>query len=193
MESLREIQIQILAFIFGVFSILSKLYKWSLERSIENPTRKIPPECLNDPLLGKHLYLKINGTKYHYVESGSRHDKIVLCLHDFCDFWYGWRKQLTGLKQSNRVIALDLKGFGDSEKPFGASKYMDDVVIEELKRFIDVVQGSDEKIILIGHGLGGHIGWKFVERYPSMVSKFISISSPHPRVWLKHVMRSWRK
>ena len=117
---------------------------------------------------------------------------MVLCLHDFCDFWYGWRNQLTGLKHSNRVIALDLKGFGDSEKPFGSSKYKDEVVIEELKRFIDVVQGSDEKIVLIGHGLGGHIAWKFVETYPSMVSKFISISTPHPRIWLKHVMRSWR-
>ena len=139
------------------------------------------------------MYFIFNqGTKFHYVESGSRKEKMVLCLHDFCDFWYGWRNQLTGLKHSNRVIALDLKGFGDSEKPFGSSKYKDEVVIEELKRFIDVVQGSDEKIVLIGHGLGGHIAWKFVETYPSMVSKFISISTPHPRIWLKHVMRSWR-
>ena len=117
---------------------------------------------------------------------------MILCLHDYCDFWYGWRNQLKGLSHSNWVVALDLKGFGDSEKPFMSSKYEDEVVVEELKKFIDVLQENDRKIVLIGHGLGGHIAWKFVEKYPFMVSKFISISTPHPRIWLKHVMRSWR-
>ena len=117
---------------------------------------------------------------------------MPLCLHDCGDFWYGWRNQLRGLSHSNWVVALDLKGFGDSEKPFMASKYKDDVVIDELKKFIDVLQENDKKIVLVGHGLGGHIAWKFIEKYPYMVSKFISISTPHPRIWLKHIMRSWR-
>eukprot|EP00090_Calanus_glacialis_P025823 TRINITY_DN40559_c0_g1_i1.p1 TRINITY_DN40559_c0_g1~~TRINITY_DN40559_c0_g1_i1.p1 ORF type:complete len:381 (-),score=94.52 TRINITY_DN40559_c0_g1_i1:60-1181(-) len=154
--------------------------------------RESPPECLSDPLLGRHLFAKINGTKYHYVESGSRRQEMILCLHDFGDFWYGWRNQLRGLSHSNWVVALDLKGSGDSEKPFIASKYKDEVIVEELKQFIDVLQENDKKIVLVGHGLGGHIAWKFIEKYPYMVSKFISISTPHPRIWLKHVMRSWR-
>ena len=117
---------------------------------------------------------------------------MILCLHDFADFWYGWRFQLKSLSHSNRVIALDLKGFGESESPLIESKYTDEVVVEELKKFIDALQESERKIVLIGHGLGGHLAWKFVEKYPFMVSKFISISTPHPRIWLKHVMRSWR-
>ena len=56
--------------------------------------------------------------KFHYVENGSPSKIMVLCLHDFTDFWYGWRNQLRGLSESFRVVALDLKGFGDSEKPF---------------------------------------------------------------------------
>ena len=117
---------------------------------------------------------------------------MILCLHDFGDFWYGWRNQLRNLSQSNWVVALDMKGFGDSEKPFLASKYKDEVIIEELKQLIDVLQENDKKIVLIGHGLGGHIAWKFVEKYPWMVRKFISVSTPHPRIWLKHILRSWR-
>ena len=117
---------------------------------------------------------------------------MVLCLHDFGDFWYGWRNQLRNLSHSNWVVALDMKGFGDSEKPFLASKYKDEVIIDELKQLIDVLQEDDRKIVLIGHGLGGHIAWKFVEKYPMMVRKFVSLSAPHPRIWLKHILRSWR-
>ena len=131
-------------------------------------------------------------TKFHYVENGSTANTMILCLHDFSDFWYGWRNQLKGLSDSFWVVALDLKGFGDSDKPFMASKYRDDVILEELKKFVDVLQENDKKIIVMGHGLGGQIGWRFVERYPETVSKFISISTPHPHIWLRHVMRSWR-
>ena len=116
---------------------------------------------------------------------------MVLCLHDFTDFWYGWRNQLRHLSQSFRVVALDLKGFGDSEKPFMSRNYKDEVILTEIRKFVEVVQESERKIILIGHGLGGYLGWKFIEKYPELVKKFISISAPHPRVWLSHVMRSW--
>ena len=132
------------------------------------------------------------GTKYHYVENGSRHQRLVLCLHDVDDFWYGWRNQLKALSPTNRVVALDLKGFGDSEKPFLKSKYKEKEIIEDLKHFIEILEESEKQIVLIGHGLGGIIGWKFVERYPNMVSKFISISAPNPKIWLRHITRSWR-
>ena len=122
------------------------------------------------------------------MEDGSRTSEMILCLHDFGDFWYGWRNQLKSFSYSHRVVALDFKGFGESEEPFIASKYTDNLVVEELKKFIDMIQEDNKEIVLIG----GHIGWKFVETYPSVVRKFISISTPHPRIWLKHVMRSWR-
>ena len=79
-----------------------------------------------------------------------------------------------------------MKGFGDSEKPFLARNYKDEVILEELKKFIDVVQEREDKIVLIGHGLGGQIAWKFASKYPEMIQKFISISTPHPSVWLRN-------
>jgi pimeloyl-ACP methyl ester carboxylesterase len=82
---------------------------------------------------------KLQGTKYHYVKNGSITSEMILCLHDFGDVWNSWRNQLTSLSHSHRVIALDLKGFGDSEEPFIASKYTDNLVVEELKKFIDMI------------------------------------------------------
>ena len=88
-------------------------------------------------------------------------------------------------------MALDLKGFGDSEKPYLSRNYSDDVIIEEIKKFVDIIHERKKKIVILGHGLGGQIGWKLVEKYPEMVSKFVSISTPHPKIWLSHLTRSW--
>lgn len=182
-----------LAVIFGLVRIVTAVPRWIRGGSRGGGGARLsPPECLSDPLLGRHLYVKIRGTKYHYVENGSRRQELVLLLHDFSDFWYGWRSQLRGLSGSNWVVAPDLKGFGDSDKPFLARQYKDQVLVEELKEFVDVLQEEEKKIIIIGHGLGGHLAWRFIERYPGSVSKFVSISTPHPRVWLRHVLTSWR-
>jgi len=181
-----------LAVVFGLVRIVTGVPRWIRGGGRGGGPRLSPPECLSDPLLGRHLYVKIRGTKYHYVENGSRRQELVLLLHDFSDFWYGWRSQLRGLSGSNWVVAPDLKGFGDSDKPFLARQYKDQVLVEELKEFVDVLQEEEKKIIIIGHGLGGHLAWRFIERYPGSVSKFVSISTPHPRVWLRHVLTSWR-
>jgi len=191
MEVVKEVQVNSFAFLFGSFRIASKLPKLVLGKSQEKALRESPPNCLVDPSLGTHLHVKINNCKFHYVENGSRKRTMVLCLHDFTDFWYGWRNQLRELSESFWVVALDLKGFGDSEKPFLARNYKDEVILEELKKFIEVVQEREDKIILIGHGLGGQIAWKFATKYPEMIQKFISISTPHPSVWLSHIKRSW--
>ena len=72
--------------------------------------------------------------------------------------------------------------------------YDDDTIIEEIKIFVETLLEGDKetKIILLGHGLGGHICWKFAQKYPDKVEKLIAISAPHPTIWLKHVTSSWR-
>ena len=99
------------------------------------------------------------GTKLHYVEQGDNTNKCILCLHDFGDFWYGWRNQLRGLCENFWVVALDLKGFGESEKPVFQGGYDEEVILEEIRAFIlTIIEGhEDQKIILIGHGLGGKV------------------------------------
>ena len=119
---------------------------------------------------------------------------MVLCLHDFADFWYGWRNQLRGLGESFRVISLDLKGYGDSDKPWLPFSYRDDVILKELRGLVEALQPScsGRKIILVGHGFGGSLAWKFTERYPELVDRLIVISAPHPDIWRHNVTASWR-
>jgi len=195
-QFINSIFVNLLTVLFGAVSGLLLLISTGKDIVIESDTiqNKSAPPCLNDSKIGQHSTSKIKGTKLHYVENGDRSQKLVLCLHDFADFWFGWRNQLTALFNSFWVVALDLKGFGDSDKPWMTGNYDDDTIIEEIKIFVETLLEGDQetKMILMGHGLGGHICWKFAQKYPEKVEKLIAISAPHPTIWLKHVTSSWR-
>ena len=115
--------------------------------------RPAPPPALLDPALGTHRYTTTKaGLKIHYVEAGlpdrplmyvllrsegSYHMVYIpldrLFLHGWPQFWYAWRYQLRHFQQDYRVVAMDMRGFGDSDKPAGISNYFiqklaDDVV-----------------------------------------------------------------
>lgn len=75
---------------------------------------------------------------------------------------------------------MDLKGFGDSEKPQWQSQYNVKVLLGEIR---DLVQAlGEEKCFLIGHDLGATLGWYLVAQYPDVFTKFVSIACPHPNV-----------
>lgn len=120
-------------------------------------------------------------TKFHYVESGAEHEHVVLLLHGFPDCFFGWRYQIPALSQTHRVIALDLKGFNDSDKPNWRHDYRPNVISSELKDFLEAL--NIKTVTIIGHDLGGLIGWIFALKFPDLVTKFIAISAPHPNLF----------
>lgn len=84
--------------------------------------------------------------------SGS--GKPVLLIHGFGNSIYVWRHLAPALAQQNRVIAIDLKGFGDSPKP-ADERYS---VYEQARLIRDYVVDNDLKdVTIVGHSLGGGI------------------------------------
>ena len=66
----------------------------------------------------------MNGIKIHYVEEGDRDKPMMLFVHGFPEFWYSWRHQMKYFaKEGYYVVALDLPGYGDSEKPDNLDQY----------------------------------------------------------------------
>ncbi|KAG5900552.1 hypothetical protein JTB14_022859 [Gonioctena quinquepunctata] len=181
------IRIHFLSFVFGVWVVLKRLAKWIWYPKKINSLhlRDNPPSCLLDTSLGQHKYVKLKGVKFHYVEAGSKDNPLVLLLHGFPDFWLSWRYQIPDLSQHFRVIALDLKGFGDSDKPVWRSSYKIDTILEEIKNFIHALGVSS--CIIIGHDLGALIGWYLVHQAPGVVNKFIAVSCPHPNVYWENL------
>lgn len=88
----------------------------------------------------------------HVEASGS--GKPVLLIHGFGNNVYVWRHLAPALAQQNRVIAIDLKGFGDSPKPVD-ERYS---VYEQARLISDYVVNNDlTDVTIVGHSLGGGI------------------------------------
>lgn len=117
------------------------------------------------------MKVSIDGIEINYIEEGK--GKAVLILH-------GWGANIDTvlpivnlLKAHFRVYALDLPGFGRSEKPgevFGSKDYA-----RVIKGFLDAV--GIEKVILIGHSFGGKISILLGLSHPEMVDKMVLIDS----------------
>uniref|UniRef100_A0A1B6GC61 AB hydrolase-1 domain-containing protein n=1 Tax=Cuerna arida TaxID=1464854 RepID=A0A1B6GC61_9HEMI len=186
-STFETIKIHCLSFLWGLWILWKELIKKALRQSSScesSDLRRKPPECLSEHF-GQHLYVKLQNVKLHYVESGPKDKPVVLLLHGFPDCWISWRHQVAALSNYFRVISLDLKGFGDSDKPTSRRSYKVDVVLSELRDLIHSLGVTS--CTVVGHDLGALIGWYLVHLCPQYVNKFVSISCPHPNFYWAHL------
>ncbi|XP_073090371.1 epoxide hydrolase 4 isoform X2 [Manis javanica] len=166
---------------------------WSIGKGPAQTFRRVarehPPACLNEPSLGTHCYVRIkdSGLRFHYVAAGERGKPLMLLLHGFPEFWYSWRHQLREFKSEYRVVALDLRGYGETDAPIHRDSYKLDCLITDIKDILDSLGYS--KCVLIGHDWGGMIAWLIAICYPEMVMKLIVINFPHPNVFTEYILR----
>ena len=124
----------------------------------------------------QHDYITSNGLKLHYVTQGE--GPLMLLLHGFPEFWYSWRHQIPEFAKDFKVVALDLRGYNDSDKPEAQSAY---VMSEFIKDVEGVIKGLGyDRCVLVGHDWGGAIAWNFAYDHPEMVEKLIVLNIPHP-------------
>jgi haloalkane dehalogenase len=103
-------------------------------------------------------FLSVDGSKIHYVEEGGG-ENPVLFLHGNPTSSYLWRNIIpTVAGNNNRCIALDLIGFGKSDKPNIDYNFQDHY--KYVKEFIDKLQlGRNKNLIMVGHDWGGILGF----------------------------------
>src|ERR1700694_1807498 len=81
------------------------------------------PEQGAAKLLGSDVregYAEVGDQRLHYVEAGE--GPLIVLLHGFPEFWYGWRLQIKPLAESGfRVVAPDLRGYNPFTKPRGGA------------------------------------------------------------------------
>jgi 3-oxoadipate enol-lactonase len=106
----------------------------------------------------------LSNVELAYVDRGR--GPTVLLVHGFPLDHSMWEAQIEALAESCRVIAPDLRGFGqsslgDDDPDIGVSmeRYADDLV--ELLRVLAI----DEPIVLVGFSMGGYIAWQFARKY----------------------------
>ena len=141
----------------------------------------------------QHNYLEANGIRLHYVTEGD--GPLMLLLHGFPECWYSWRHQIREFSKDYKVVALDLRGYNQSDKPKAVSDYALPKLIADVAGTIRAL--GHEKCILVGHDWGGVIAWAFAYAHPDMLEKLIALNFPHPAKYaeglrtFQQLRRSW--
>lgn len=114
-----------------------------------------------------HHAAAVNGQRIHYVRAGSG-DPVVL-LHGWPQTWYQWRKVIPVLAEHYTVIAPDLRGFGESSKPIDG--YDKRTVAEDIYQLVRHL--GFEKVMLVGHDLGGPTAYAYASAHREDVTKLV--------------------
>ncbi|MCB5174400.1 alpha/beta fold hydrolase [Microvirga lenta] len=131
---------------------------------------------------------KVNGVLLHYVEAGAADAPLVILLHGFPDFWWGWRLQIGPLADAGlRVVAPDQRGYNLSGKPLGVRAYDLDILAADIVALADSLGAS--RFRLVGHDFGGIVAWQIAMRHPERVERLVVINAPHPDVFGSYLLR----
>src|SRR5215207_3373954 len=110
---------------------------------------------------GESQYAKLNDAKIHYKSYGKGSDALVLVHGWGCNMDH-WRDQISDFAKRNRVIALDLPGHGQSDKPqIGYSMDLFANAIDAVMR-----EAKVERAVVAGHSMGTPVARQFYRKYP---------------------------
>lgn len=118
-------------------------------------------------------YLVAGGIRLFGVEAGE--GPLVLLLHGFPEFWWSWHRQIDALARAGfRAIAVDLPGYGRSDKP--ARPYD----LEFLCRVLAEVPSAlgHTKMVVCGHDWGGILVWSMARMYPDVLAGVVGVNTP---------------
>lgn len=117
--------------------------------------------------------LKLSGGEMQVVEHGLRNAPPIVLLHCFTCAINWWDGMIPRLDRDHRVVAVDLRGHGGSEKPASGYSIPDqaDLVAQALARLR--VSGAE----VVGHSLGGGVAVALAERSPELVDRVVIIDT----------------
>jgi len=121
-------------------------------------------------------YTQAKSLRLHHLESGAPDPNVppILLLHGFPTSSHLYRNILPELGKTHRAIALDLPGYGLSDKPLDVT-YDYDFYADTLDAFLDALGIGDTHLCV--HDLGGPVGLYWMVRHPHRVQKLVVLNT----------------
>lgn len=162
LKKLAEISLSLVA--IGIVAFIVFWYSRPLDVSFEELRSGVPHS-------GYSKFADIDGVKLHYQDKGS--GIPVVLIHGYTSSTYTWKDVFGPLSEKYRVIAVDLKGFGFSDKPEGDySRREQGKLINGLLAHLTI-----EKAWLVGNSMGGETALNAALAAPDKISGLILVDS----------------
>lgn len=153
--------------LFSFIAILLFLLLFPSVRNIENLDVRTAAG-------GEGAFLRLNnGANLHYVEQGAGDENIIL-VHGFSSNIFTWHNVLPELSRHMHVFALDMIGFGFSDKP-ADFEYSYAGFANVLLEFMD--KKGIGRATIVGNSMGGGIAAEFTALHPERVDNLILVDS----------------
>lgn len=115
----------------------------------------------------------VDGVGLAYDDEGSGDGAALVFIHGWTANRHRWDRQMDHFKSGRRVIRLDLRGHGESDKP--VERYSIDGLAEDVRRLLD--GRGVERFIPVGHSMGGMIAQKLALAHPDRVERVVLVDS----------------
>ncbi len=130
------------------------------------------------PITEGHFVEVSAGIRLHYARGGDTAQPLMLFVHGFPEFWYGWMPLLPRFVDRFHVVAPDLRGFNLSSKPAEPSAYKPALLIGDL---VGLIEGlGRRKAVVVAHDWGGALAWGLAIARPDLVERLVILNAPHP-------------
>ncbi|WJH33335.1 alpha/beta hydrolase [Paenibacillus sp. CC-CFT747] len=136
----------------------------------------------------RHKWVRVSDIDLHVVESGPENGPLIILLHGFPEFWYGWHKQIPELaEQGFRIWAPDMRGYAAS----GKDEHYRSSTLPQLAGDILGLMDAEgvKRAVWVGHDFGAAVTWYASWSFPERVRKAVILNVPHPAVMYSQVVR----
>lgn len=121
-----------------------------------------------------HGKIPANGVTLHFAMAGE--GPPILLVHGWLGSSYHWRKVMPLLAERHRVVAIDARGYGDSDKPYEG--YDGRTIAEDLRQVAAAL--GLQRLIVIGHDMGALPALLLAAESPELVRGLVYVDEPLP-------------
>ena len=124
-------------------------------------------------------YVDVDGLRMHYLDEGPPDGEVVLLLHGEPSWSYLYRRMIPVLTRAGlRAVAIDLVGFGRSDKPTQREDYTYQAHVDWTWAAIEAIGLTD--ITLVCQDWGGLIGLRLVGEHPERFARVVAANTVLP-------------
>ena len=141
----------------------------------------------------EHRFATVDGVRLHYVTGGKEDGEVVVLLAGFPESWFAWRKVIPLLASGFRIVAPDLPGQGDSDRP--QSGY-------DTQALATMVQGLLQRLgltryCMAAHDVGAWVAYPYAALFGGEVRRLVLMDAGIPGITLPDALptapdRAWR-